>query len=143
MPLTMGTCPEDVSEIRKFLEWILKVRDGEHGEANDQKVSIYVHEILIDAADDPIASITDFTYPNPLDNINDLSYFQEKVILAPTNEVMDTINDHLLERFSGEEMAYLNCDIIDKSERGTAIDESVFSPKFINGLKFSDVPNHY
>ncbi|GKD87358.1 ATP-dependent DNA helicase PIF1-like protein [Tanacetum coccineum] len=31
---------------------------------------------------------------------------------------------------------------IDKTKRGVAIDESVFSPKFINGLKFSGVPNH-
>nr|GEU47037.1 hypothetical protein [Tanacetum cinerariifolium] len=39
-------------------------------------------------------------------------------------------------------MVYLSCDSIDKTERGSAIDEAVFSPKFINGLKFSSVPNH-
>nr|GEU66505.1 putative reverse transcriptase, RNA-dependent DNA polymerase [Tanacetum cinerariifolium] len=30
----------------------------------------------------------------------------------------------------------------DKTERGSAIDEAVFSLEFINGLKFSGVPNH-
>nr|GEW88994.1 hypothetical protein [Tanacetum cinerariifolium] len=33
-------------------------------------------------------------------------------------------------------------DSVDKTERNAAIDQSIFSPKFINGLKFSGVPNH-
>nr|GEV21338.1 hypothetical protein [Tanacetum cinerariifolium] len=97
MRLTIGASPEDVCEIQDFAEWILKVGDGELGEANDGEVSIDVpEELLIDAVDDPITSIIDFTHPNR----------------------------------------------IDKTERGSAIDEAVFSPKFINGLKFSGVPNH-
>ncbi|GJW50895.1 ATP-dependent DNA helicase PIF1-like protein [Tanacetum coccineum] len=39
-------------------------------------------------------------------------------------------------------MAYLRCDNIDKTERGAAVDQSIFSAEFINGLKFSIVPNH-
>nr|GEZ63650.1 hypothetical protein [Tanacetum cinerariifolium] len=42
----------------------------------------------------------------------------------------------------GEEMVYLSCDSIDKTELGSAIDDAVFSPEFFNGLKFSGVPNH-
>nr|GEX38743.1 NADH-ubiquinone oxidoreductase chain 2 [Tanacetum cinerariifolium] len=137
MRLTVGASPEDVCKIRYFAEWILKVEDGELGEANDEEVSIDVpEELLIDTVDDPVTSIIDFTYPNLLNNINNPSYFQEKAILAPTNEVVDTINDHLLNKFSGEEMVYLSCDSIDKTERGFAVDEAVFSPEFINGLKF-------
>nr|GEX35173.1 replication protein A 70 kDa DNA-binding subunit B [Tanacetum cinerariifolium] len=118
-------------------------RDGELGEANNGEVSIHVpKELLIDAVYDPVTSIIDFTYPNLLNNINNSSYFQEKAILSPTNEVVDTINDHLLNKFRGEEMVYLSCDNIDKNERDSAIDEVVFSPEFINGLKFSGVPNH-
>ncbi|GJY45491.1 ATP-dependent DNA helicase PFH1-like protein [Tanacetum coccineum] len=101
MRLTVGACPEDVTEIQEFAEWILKVRDDELGEPNDGEVSIDLpEEILIDAADDPVTSIIDFTYLNILDNINDSSYFQENAILAPTNEVVDNINEHLLEKFS-------------------------------------------
>ena len=89
-----------------------------------------------------IVSIIDFTYPNVLNNIHDPAYFQEKAILAHTNEIVDTINDHLLDKFPGEEMVYLSCGNVDKSERGVLIDQSVFSHEFINGLKFSGVPNH-
>ncbi|GJZ69726.1 ATP-dependent DNA helicase PIF1-like protein [Tanacetum coccineum] len=135
--------PEDVTEIREFEEWILKVRDEELGEHYDEVVSIDLpKEILLDAADDPVASIVDFTYPNILDNINDPSYFQVKVILAPSNEVEDNMNNHLLEKFPGEEMVYLSCDSVDKTERNAAIDQSIFSPEFINGLMFSGVLNH-
>ncbi|GKD20164.1 ATP-dependent DNA helicase PIF1-like protein [Tanacetum coccineum] len=63
-------------------------------------------EILLDAADDPVTSIVDSTYLNILDNINDLSYFRENAILASTNEVVDNMNEHLLEKFQGEDMVY-------------------------------------
>ena len=143
MRLTVGSRPEDVNEIREFADWILKVGDGEVGDPNDGEVSIDVpSEILIDAADDPVQSIIDFTYPNLLDNIDDPTYFQEKAILAPTNELVDSINERLLDKFPGEEMVYLSCDSVDKTERGAGIDQSVFSPEFINGLKFSGIPNH-
>ncbi|GJY08491.1 ATP-dependent DNA helicase PIF1-like protein [Tanacetum coccineum] len=102
----------NVTEIREFAEWILKVRDGELGEANDGEVDIDVpEEILIDEADDHVYSIMDFTYPNILDNKNDPSYFKEKVILAPTNKVVDNINKHLLEKFPEEEMVYLTATV--------------------------------
>ncbi|GJR41509.1 ATP-dependent DNA helicase PIF1-like protein [Tanacetum coccineum] len=90
MRLTVYASPEDVCEIREFAEWILKVGDGELGEANDGEVSI----------------------------------------------------DRRTSNRCGEEMVYLSCDNIDKTERGSAIDESVFSPEFINGLKLLGVPNH-
>nr|GEX23788.1 ATP-dependent DNA helicase PIF1-like [Tanacetum cinerariifolium] len=135
MRLTVGASLEDVCEIRDFAEWILKVVDKELGEANDG-------DVLIDVPDNPVTSIIEFTYPGLLSNIHDPSYFQEKAILVSTNEVVDTINDHLLNKFLGEEMVYLSCDSIDKTKCGSAIDESIFLLEFINGLKLSGVLNH-
>ncbi|GKE91351.1 ATP-dependent DNA helicase PIF1-like protein [Tanacetum coccineum] len=120
-----------------------KNRDGEIREHYDGEVSIDLpEEILLDAADDPVTSIVDFTYLNILDNINDSSYFQKKVILASTNEVVDNMNEHLLEKFPREEMVYVSNDSVDKIDRNAAMDQFIFSPGFINGLKFSGVPNH-
>ncbi|GJU91462.1 hypothetical protein Tco_1303885, partial [Tanacetum coccineum] len=104
------------------------LKDGELREENDGEVEMDVpEEILIDQGDDPVASIVDFTYPNILDNIHDPSYFKEKVVLAPTNEVVDNINEHLLDKFPGEEMVYLSCDSVDKTERNTAIDKAILT----------------
>lgn len=110
MRLTIGSRLEDANKICEFAEWILKIGDGEVGVANDGEVTIDIpKDILIHDASDPITSIVEFTYPKILNHIDDLSYFQEKAILAPTN-----MNDHLLKIFSGEEMVYLSCDSIDK-----------------------------
>ncbi|GKD13019.1 ATP-dependent DNA helicase PIF1-like protein [Tanacetum coccineum] len=104
------------------------VKDGEHGEENDGEVEIDVlEEILIDHADDPVASIVYFTYPNILDNIHYPSYFKERAILAPRNKVVDNINEHLLDKFPREEMVYLSCDSVDKTKCNAAIDKSIFS----------------
>nr|GEW56471.1 ATP-dependent DNA helicase pfh1-like [Tanacetum cinerariifolium] len=108
MRLTVGAWPEDVTNFHEFTEWILKVEDGELGEENDSEVEINVpEEIIIDHVDDTVASIVDFTYLNILDNIHDPSYFKEKAVLAPANEVVDNINEHLLDKFLGEELTYL------------------------------------
>nr|GEX76365.1 hypothetical protein [Tanacetum cinerariifolium] len=102
----------------EFAEWILKVGDGEIGEHYDGEDSIDLpEEILLDAADDP-------------------------AVLAPTNEVVDNMNEHLLEKFPREEMVYLSSDTTDKTKRNAAIDQFIFSSEFINGLKFLGVPNH-
>nr|GEZ46588.1 ATP-dependent DNA helicase PIF1-like [Tanacetum cinerariifolium] len=124
-PMTNKLCFEALDLTLKDV--LRRTRDGELGEANDGEVSIDVlEELLIDAVDDPVTSIINFTYPNLLNNINIPSYFQEKAIIAPTNKVVDTINDHLLNKFPGKEMVYLSYDNIDKTERGSAIDEVVF-----------------
>nr|GEW99765.1 ATP-dependent DNA helicase PIF1-like [Tanacetum cinerariifolium] len=99
-------------------------------------------EILIDAAYGPVTFIVDFTYLNILDNINDPSCYQVNVILAPTNEVIDNMSENLLEKVLGEEMVNLSSDGVDKTKRNVVIDQSIFSPEFINGLKFLGVLNH-
>nr|GEW87815.1 ATP-dependent DNA helicase RRM3-like [Tanacetum cinerariifolium] len=81
------------------------VRDNDLGEANNGEVLIDVlDEILIDESDDPVTSIIDFTGQYKREVVGDIP---------------------------GEEMGYLSCDNIDKTERGAAIDQSIFSPEFI------------
>lgn len=58
MRVTVGSRPEDVSEILEFSEWILNVGDGELDDANDKKVLIDIpKDILIDEADDLVTSL--------------------------------------------------------------------------------------
>ncbi|GKC14786.1 ATP-dependent DNA helicase PIF1-like protein [Tanacetum coccineum] len=96
MTLTLNSPSPDKSQVHLSLE-------------DERTTEFIIEEILIDATIDLVTYIIDFTYPNILDNINDPSYFQEKEILTPTNELTDNINEHLLEKFPGEEMVYLSC----------------------------------
>nr|GEU98613.1 reverse transcriptase domain-containing protein [Tanacetum cinerariifolium] len=79
-------------------------------------------------------STTDtFVNKHPIRNIDALLDVEQGVQFVIVGTVIALQKD---------EVSYLSCDSIDKTERGFAIDEAVFSPKFINGLKFSGVSNH-
>ena len=39
-------------------------------------------------------------------------YIKERGILAPTNEIIDKVNEHILSPFSGDERTYLSLDSI-------------------------------
>ncbi|GKA03479.1 ATP-dependent DNA helicase PIF1-like protein [Tanacetum coccineum] len=47
MRLTVGCRPEDVSEIRDFVEWILKLGDGDLGDANDGEAKIDIPDEML------------------------------------------------------------------------------------------------
>ncbi|GKF17752.1 ATP-dependent DNA helicase PIF1-like protein, partial [Tanacetum coccineum] len=70
-------------------------------------------------------------------------YFQERAILAPTHEVVEVINDHLLDLIPSKEKVYYSSDSICESEGlDDNFNESLYSPDVLNGLKLSGIPNH-
>ncbi|XP_048503051.1 uncharacterized protein LOC125498808 [Beta vulgaris subsp. vulgaris] len=130
------------SEIRDFSEWILSVGDGRAGGPNDGEVDIEITEdILIDGGDDPISSIVDNTYPSLTDHLWEAKYFQERAILAPTNEIVEKVNDHVLSTIPGDEKIYLSCDAVSKDE-GNLGAHDIYSTEFLNTIKCSGLPNH-
>ncbi|XP_021985557.1 uncharacterized protein LOC110881673 [Helianthus annuus] len=72
----------------------------------------------------------------------DLTYLQQRAILAPTNEVVDFINRELLENLSGEEKIYFSSDSLCQSEEESEINMALFSPDVLNNLHLSGLPNH-
>ncbi|CAH1415218.1 unnamed protein product [Lactuca virosa] len=78
--------------------------EGKLGGINDGETVIDIpHDILINDPHDPIGSLIEFVYPSILENYKNTSYFQERAILAPKNEVVQKINDRLLSKFPGDE----------------------------------------
>ncbi|GJY92082.1 ATP-dependent DNA helicase PIF1-like protein, partial [Tanacetum coccineum] len=136
-----GGTPEEVLETKEFAEWILKVGNGTLSEPGEAIVDI-PEEICIKEAADPIQAIVDFSFPNLMNNLDTPGYFQGKYVLAQTNEVVDTINDKLLENMPGDKVEYFSSDSLCNSEPTSAINQAIFSPKNLNGMKFSGVPNH-
>ncbi|XP_076901635.1 uncharacterized protein LOC143556101 [Bidens hawaiensis] len=144
MRLTVGCNPSDFEESSRFANWLLEVGEGTLGGDNDGNSVIEIpDDLLIGDSSDPISELIDFVYPTLLDNFNDISYFQERDILAPLNEVVQDINDIFLTFFPGEEVEYLSSDSIDNSDTvGPGFDQALHSPDFLNGLKLSGMPNH-
>jgi len=126
-----------------FSDWVLAIGDGKVGLINDVDISLHIPpDLLIQSSGNHVQSIVDSTYPNMLDSMTDISYFQDKAILSPTNSMVDQINDYMLDLMPGEEKTYFsydspltqngNCDIVD----------DVHTSKFLNTINASGLPHH-
>ncbi|KAL7132310.1 hypothetical protein ABFS83_12G064800 [Erythranthe nasuta] len=121
MRLQSCSSPSNVDEIKEFGDWILNVGNGDVGEDNDGEASIEIpDDMLIGDSEDPFRDLLEFVYPDLLSNMYDRDYFQERAILAPTNECVESVNDHLMSLLPGEEK----------------------STEFLNTIRCSGVPSH-
>ncbi|XP_023747871.1 uncharacterized protein LOC111896083 [Lactuca sativa] len=74
------------------------ITPGIIGGPNDDEVEVKFREyVIIPSTGDHIHSIVSTIYSSFQNHLVDPSYFQDKAILVPTNEEVDTINDYMLE----------------------------------------------
>ncbi|KAL4580720.1 hypothetical protein LXL04_016922 [Taraxacum kok-saghyz] len=118
--------------------------EGKVGGANDGETTIDIpNDILINDPVDPIGTLIQFVYPSILENSKIPTYFQERAILAPKNEVVHKINDRLLGKFPGVENEYLSSDSLCHSDYlHDNFDKNLHSPDVLNGLTPSGLPLH-
>ncbi|XP_057808748.1 uncharacterized protein LOC131023223 [Salvia miltiorrhiza] len=116
-------------ETKEFAEWILKIGDGtaRHSLGDGESVVALSEDILIRDATNPIAAIVENTYNDVMNNAFDPEMFKNRAILAPTNEMVDTINDYVMSLMSSKERVYLSSDSICKEDGQVDLDEHVFS----------------
>ncbi|XP_035834244.1 ATP-dependent DNA helicase PIF1-like [Helianthus annuus] len=143
MRLKMGTKSSNFNETKEFAEWILRLGNGLLDGPNDGEVEIEIpDDLLILDAVNPISSLIAFTYPDMQKFLCNSNYFQQRAILAPTNEVVDSINTELLNSMPGEEKIYLSSDTLCESEDQTDLNMALFPPDVLNKLHLSGLPNH-
>ncbi|XP_076889480.1 uncharacterized protein LOC143540257 [Bidens hawaiensis] len=134
MRLTVGCQSSNLEDTIRFAEWLLELGEGKLGGYNDGNAIIEIpDDLLIRDSSDPLSDFIDFVYPSLLEKCNDISYFQERAIFAPLNEVVEEINDGFLSMFPGEEVEYLSSDSLDNSESvGPGFDQALYSLDFLN-----------
>ncbi|XP_076903339.1 uncharacterized protein LOC143558377 [Bidens hawaiensis] len=144
MRLTFGCRSSGVENIREFADWLLDIGQGNVGGQNDgQSVIDISDDLLILNSVDPMGDLITFVYPNILDRFNELTYFQDRALLAPLNEVVQEINERMLAIFPGEEFEYLSSDnLAEVEDVSEDFDPHLYSPDLLNGLKMSGMPNH-
>ncbi|XP_076905296.1 uncharacterized protein LOC143561021 [Bidens hawaiensis] len=144
MRLTIGAQASDIEQTNQFAKWLLDIGEGNVGGSNDGEATIDIpHDLLINDSYDPIQSLIDFVYPSILQNIKIIEFFRERAILAPTNEDVQDINDRLISLFPRDEKEYLSSDSICPTEDFVdPLQENLYSPDVLNGLKISGLPNH-
>ncbi|XP_019160767.1 PREDICTED: uncharacterized protein LOC109157323 [Ipomoea nil] len=130
-------------EINDFAKWIANIGDGTVGIHFDGGSDITIPErLLLECEDDPIATIVDSTFPNFRQGMVDLSYLNDSAILAPTLDVVDSINEYMNDHNPAEGKTYLSCDSVCKSDSNVDMLADLHTPEFLNGLRCSGVPNH-
>jgi ATP-dependent DNA helicase PIF1 len=133
----------DLREIKAFSDWISNIGDGTIGGPNDGHVSIEIpDDLLIKEKEDLVESIVDSTYPNLSERVGDPLYLQERAILAPTLDVVETINEYMVSLNETEGTTYLSSDTASKSDSNIDLLDDLHTPEFLNGIRCSGVPNH-
>ena len=106
---------EDGQSVVDFGNWILRIGNGEFENVDGESWIEIPEDLLIKPTRDPIADIINVTYPDMHDKMKDSQYLQERAILAPTNEIVNKINDQILSLVDEEERVYLSSDTVCKS----------------------------
>jgi ATP-dependent DNA helicase PIF1 len=122
----------------------LGIGDGSIGdEANDGDIRVQIlDDLLILSFGDPLSAIVQSTYPDLLQNMNDLSFFQDRAILAPKNVNVEAINNYMLDLIPGDEKTYLSYDSLLNARSDINTPHDVHTPEFLNTIIASGVPNH-
>ncbi|PNY07550.1 helicase-like protein [Trifolium pratense] len=143
MRLLAGCADSDIERRRDFSQWILGIGDGSIGHADDECIAVQIpQDLLIDGGADPLSNIVQSTYPNLLENMNEPSFFRDRAILAPTNSVVGSVNDYILDMISTDEKIYLSYDSSCNENSAVDVPDNVHTPEFLNTIASSGIPNH-
>ncbi|XP_012836159.1 PREDICTED: ATP-dependent DNA helicase PIF1-like [Erythranthe guttata] len=85
---------------------------------------------------------TGIRLPGLLSNMYDSDYFQGRAILAPTNECVEFVNDHLMSLLLGEEKVYLSSDSMFRDEQTMEDNAEIYSTEFLNTIRCSGLRSH-
>ncbi|XP_025647859.1 uncharacterized protein [Arachis hypogaea] len=81
------------------------------GDSTDGESEVVIpKDILINDTDDGFHNLVTFVYADLLLNLNNIDYFKERTILAPTLEVVHDVNNTIMEYINADEKVYLSSD---------------------------------
>ncbi|PNX74041.1 ATP-dependent DNA helicase PIF1, partial [Trifolium pratense] len=143
MRLQTGPSTSNTEETTQFSKWVLGIGDGTIGETNDEDIQLQIpSDFLISSSGNSIAAIVHSTYPNLLENMNNISYFQDRAILTPKNVIVEMINAYMLDLLPGEEKTYLSLDSPHSPNSDVSAVDDVHTPEFLNTINASGLPTH-
>lgn len=122
----MRIMSNDINE-REFAENLLKIGNGTI-ECNEENLIQIDEELLVPNLDTLISHVW------PSFNISNLF---NRVILAPKNEEVDFVNNHVLNIIEEDEHIYYSADTLSLGQC-----ETDFPTDFLNSLNFSSIPPH-
>ena len=126
----------------EFANWLLQVGEGLLPEVRpDSNLIRLPSDIVLRST--TYQNLIEFVYPDLQSRAQDPTYFTERGILAPLNDEVDMLNAKILAQFSESEKIYHSADTLNKnSETYNTVQESLYSPEFLNSLNLSGLPPH-
>ncbi|XP_016207547.1 uncharacterized protein LOC107648031 [Arachis ipaensis] len=143
MRLSIWTTASDQDETEQFGEWLLKVCDGIICDNMDGESEICLPgDIVIPSSDQAFDELVHFSYPNILDNMSSKDFFKARTILAPTLDIVEEVNNHLMAIIPGGKKVYLSSDSICMDEGNMKSQLDLYGPELLNSINCSGLPPH-
>ena len=139
--------PSKQQEVAAFSRWILDIGEGKipctARDGDDEPSWITVpQQLLITPDEDRLVAIVHSVYPNFHARYKDPVYLSQRAILAPTNEMIDTVNDYMIPLVPGTEKECLSSDTIDKSTAQQEAYDLLYPIEFLNSISGNNFPQH-
>lgn len=130
-------------EITLFSDWVLDLGEGKLSAVprNNEAGSTWIdipEDLLVHTEGDHIAAIVDAVYIDFSSSFQDSMYLRQRAILAPTNELAEEVNTHVLAMVPTQGREYLSSDS-KSSPAGSAKEDDLFYPPEV--LNTISVPN--
>ncbi|KAL7147924.1 hypothetical protein ABFS83_06G142700 [Erythranthe nasuta] len=131
MRLQLSSSSANADEIREFVDWILRIGNGDAGEVNDGDAIIEIpNDLLIHDSADPFLDLIEFVYPDLVRNLFTPDYFEDRAVLSPTNESVGFVNDHFLSTITREDKLLSD------------INAEIYRSECLNTISCSGIPSH-
>jgi hypothetical protein len=134
-------------EISLFNDWVLDLGEGKlpvvarSGEVCPTWIDI-PDDLLVHTEGSHIAAIVSAVYTDFASNFQNPEYLRQRAILAPTNDIANEVNTHILDMVPTEGREYLSCDS-KSSPAGTVQEEDLFyPPEVLNAVTVPNFPAH-
>ncbi|XP_015960914.1 uncharacterized protein LOC107484881 [Arachis duranensis] len=139
MHLTVKATYTSLIDVSRFALWLLDIGDSIAGDSIDGESNVVIPgEIIIQ----DFNQLVDFVYPNLLVNINNISFFKDRSILAPTLEVVNDLNSFIMQRVDADVKTYLNSDTLCLKEGNIDSKLDTLKPDVLNAINCSGLPPH-
>jgi hypothetical protein len=125
----------DDPDAEQFAAWLLQIGCGENSDENGKV------EIPQEMRSNDIESLMNFVYPD----LNSSSspppeYFLNRMILAPRNTDVNSVNETLLDRMIGDVKTYYSADQVIREPGADDQSHLPITPEFLRAVKSSSLP---
>ncbi|KAL1349215.1 hypothetical protein AAHE18_07G142100 [Arachis hypogaea] len=144
MRLSRGSRDIHGVQLKEFATWLLQVGDGLIGDNADGESVIRIPDNLLLNVEYPcLHDLVLFVYPDILLYSSSVDYFKGRSILAPTLDVVNEVNNHVMSLIPGNERVYLSSDTLISEDGHLESELYTMSTESLNALNCSGIPQHW